>query len=270
MTVATIWEESGLLWAVADTRFSVRGETTPWQPVTEHGVKLFPLSIIVRAPGTNGFFDAVALQTTIGFMYAGENGPAFATYAFCSSVLQNLVVTNGDMPRFADISNFIARSAERFMRDWGSRWREHWRFEAFVFGWCARCSLLQTYKLQPRTSDGLAVQVERIDTGTPAVIGSGAPAFREQLRLLQQGGDTFGRTARLPLLAVEQLVANEVQDDVGGDIQIGTVDRNGLRIATRVRPEVAGQSSAKITFLGIDTLDLGSIGSCDIGFRGIA
>jgi hypothetical protein len=51
---------------------------------------------------------------------------------------------------------------------------------------------------------------------------------------LRGGADRFGRTARLPLLAVEDLVTSEVRDDVGGDVQIRYATSAGFQIMTRV------------------------------------
>jgi hypothetical protein len=65
-------------------------------------------------------------------------------------------------------------------------------------------------------------------------------------------------------------VQNQVRDDVGGDIQLGVATQAGLQIMSHVRPLVEGKPKARITFLGVDMLDLGSVGPCNIGLPGLA
>jgi hypothetical protein len=270
MTIAVVWEEDRGLWGVADTRISAEGTTTPTQRVTDHGSKLFPLGITVWEPGPSGFFDVVKLQSSIGYMYAGESGPALATYSLCSAVLQSLQVTSGRVPSLGDIARFIAARAQHFMRDWAERWTTHWRFTALIFGWCNVNSRFETYKLSAEVRNRIVVVSECVDTTAPIVIGSGAEKFSKELERLRHQGDEFGRKARLPLLAVERLVARGVQDDVGGDVQIARVTPIGLQILSRVHPEIPGQPKAKITFLGIDTSELGDVGPCRIGLTSLA
>jgi hypothetical protein len=82
-------------------------------------------------------------------MYAGENGPALATHALCAAVLQNLHVINNRDPRLYEIAEFIRARAERYMRDWGERRPDHWKFTALIFGWCNVNHQLEAYQLIP-------------------------------------------------------------------------------------------------------------------------
>src|ERR1700730_13131817 len=136
MTIAVVWKSEQTLWAAADTRFSVPGNTTAAQRITDHGPKLFPLAVTVRQPGTSGFFGSIALQTTIGFMYAGAIAPALATHSLCAAVLQNLL-THDRNPSLGEIVEFVRTCSERYMRGWGERWpdEQRWRFTALVLGW---------------------------------------------------------------------------------------------------------------------------------------
>jgi hypothetical protein len=88
MTVAAIWRDADGLWAVADTRLSSAGPTAATQSITDHGPKLFPLAVTVWQPGRSGFFNSVRSHNVIGYMYAGQVGPALATHALCAAVPQ--------------------------------------------------------------------------------------------------------------------------------------------------------------------------------------
>jgi len=151
-----------------------------------------------------GFFDAIKLQTTVGYMYAGENGPALATHALCAAVLQNLNATNAQNPSLREIAEFVRATAERYMRNWGERWSDHWKFTAFIFGWCHVNQRLETYQLVPSLQERIEVRCQLVDTSSPVSIGSGATEFFAKLEELRTEGDEWGRTDRLPLIAVEQ------------------------------------------------------------------
>jgi hypothetical protein len=268
MTIAVVWQEGQELWAVADTRFSAPGVTTIAQRITDHGPKLFPLGVTVWEPGPRAFFDAIRLQTSIGYMYAGEVAPALATHALCAAVFQNLQTTDHRDPSLSEIVGFVKNTAARYMLNWGQRWPQHWKFTALIFGWCNINHRLEAYKLVPTLQSQISVNSECMDVSKPVAIGSGANEFDECLKSLRAGADAS--RPRLPLLAVERLVASETRDDVGGDIQLGRASSKGFQIMTRVHPEVPGRSKAMISFLGIDTLELGHVGTCRIGMTGLA
>jgi hypothetical protein len=271
VTIAVVWREENALYAAADTRFSSPGATTVTQRVTDHGPKLFSLPVIIRQPDAAGFFDSIRYQTTIGYMYAGQIGPALATQALCATVLQNLIVIpHLPIPKLSEIVEFIRMAAERYMRNWAELNPRFARFEAILFGWCCIEGELQAYQFAPKVEDRLNVKTQRLDLSEPVAIGVGTTAFTQRLESLRADGDPFGRSRRLPLLAVESLVLTEARDDVGGDVQIGYVTSHGLRIMARTRPIVPGKPQAKTTFLGIDTEELGHIGSCEFGMMSLA
>jgi hypothetical protein len=194
MTIAVVWSEDRGLWGVADTRISAEGMTTATQRVTDHGSKLFPLGITVWEPSESSFFDVVKLQSSIGYMYAGESGPALATYSLCSAVLQSLQVTSGRIPSLGEIASFIAARAQHFMSDWAERWTNHWRFTTLIFGWCNVKRRFETYRLSAEVRSRIIVVSEYLDTAAaPAANGSGAKEFSNELERLRHQGDEFHR-----------------------------------------------------------------------------
>lgn len=272
MTVAVVWREESFLWAVADTRISRPGSNGA-QSITDHGPKILPLPVVVRQPGTSGFYERERVRRTLGFVYAGATGPALSAHALCAAALQNLIIyPNAASPSLAEIAAFVARNSERYMRDWGRLARRPTEacFTALIFGWCDVHQELQVHKITPKINDQFAVCSEGLDVSKPIAIGTGAQTFGTRLDELYGDGDPHGRTARLPLLAVESLVASQDRDDVGGDIQIAYATRLGLQVMTRTRPRVIGQSAAYATFLGIDADELGSVGHCRIGLTSLA
>ena len=271
MTIGVLWREGTSLWAAADTRFSSQGTITQAQRITDHGPKLFPLGVTVFEPGPSGFFDTVTLRTTVGYLYAGEVGPALATHALSDAALQNLQITDNRLPSLSDVAEFVRRNAERYMRNWAERWPKHWRFEALIFGWCPNLQKFQVFLLDPKVDARVSVDCRLAPHTEPIAIGSGVKEFMTCLEKLRVCGDAFGRKARFPLIAVEELVASKAKEDIGGDVQLGYVGPGGgFKIMSRVRPQVPGTPQAVTTFLGLNTLELGSVGSCTVGFTGVA
>jgi hypothetical protein len=105
---------------------------------------------------------------------------------------------------------------------------------ALIFGWCNINRQLEAYQLVPHIQTRVIVNSNRVDPSEPVAIGAGIEQFTKLMEELRGGADRFGRTARLPLLAVEDLVTSEVRDDVGGDVQIRYATSAGFQIMTRV------------------------------------
>jgi hypothetical protein len=267
MTIAVIWEEDQGVWAVADTRISTPGITTVVQPITDHGPKIFSLPLAIRQPSS---FD-IRLQTSIGYAYAGSAGPALAAHALCSAALQNLVASNGRNPSLGEIADFISIVAKRYMRNWAERWPNNWEFTALIFGWCQINARLEAYQLVPSIKTEIQVESRCVDLSAPMSIGSGAAEFRRQFQIfVDSGQDSVGRSKRLPLLAVENIVERHVREDVGGDVQLGYATSSGMRILSRSRPLNPCTSQVSTTFLGIDTRELRQVGPCFFGMWSLA
>jgi hypothetical protein len=176
------------------------------------------------------------------------------------------------LPSLADIVDFVARTAERYMRDWASRYSlVAGGFEVFVFGWCPVKRELEAYLIAPSQISGtFRTNSNKIALTDAAAIGAGADEFRQRLAQFTQNGEPWGRTARLPLVAVESLVEDATRDDVGGSIQLALATRAGVRFFARCSPIVKGQPAAVIRFLGVDTYSLNTVGDCRIGMPAMA
>src|SRR5712692_962708 len=81
--------------------------------------------------------------------------------------------------------------------------------------------------------------------------GTGAARLTQQIDDIRQHGDKYNRTARIPKLAAEVLIEQDMSD-VGGSLSIGAATRDDFRLYSYITPIVKGEPKAKISFNGID------------------
>jgi hypothetical protein len=271
MTVAVVWSEDGCLWSAADTRVSTGRVSDTAQVLTDHGPKILLLPVVVHQPGSHGFFDKVCLATNIGFAFAGSVSPALATHALCSAALQSLTsFPSAPLPTFEEIVDFIRRSAERYMQEWSVLSPNGARFAALIFGWCPKENGPRVFNIQPTVEGPFKVLATQADVSDPIAIGSGSKGFHDNLRTLRRDGEPYGRRSRLPLLAIESMITAKARPDVGGAIQLARASPAGTNLYSRCSPIIPGKPEARMTFLGVDIRDLGTIGPCAVGMTAVA
>jgi hypothetical protein len=270
MTVAVVWTENNQIWGAADTRFSAPGITTTSQVITDHGPKLLSLNISVRVPSEGGIFSHIGYRSPLGFVFAGEVGPALATHALCNTIMQQLITVSNPCPSLEEVSEFVRRFALLYMAERAQLAPNNWMFSAIIFGWCPIKQSIAAYKLEPSVSSNIVVSSSLCDLSEPIAIGSGAPTFYQRFSEIRATPGADGRTARLPLLVVEHLALSSARPDIGGDVQLGYADATGFRHLSRYRPGASIKSLPVQTYLGINVDDLGMIGPCKIGFWGLA
>jgi hypothetical protein len=81
--------------------------------------------------------------------------------------------------------------------------------------------------------------------------GTGAVRLTQQIDDIRRHGDKYNRTARIPKLAAEVLIEQDMSD-VGGSLSIGAATRDDFRLYSYITPIVKGEPKAKISFNGID------------------
>lgn len=260
MTVVAVWFEptEQVLWSVADTRISAPGPSGGTTIMTDSGAKIFAIPIHCHQEIMDASFRKKTLYySSVGYAFAGDVLPAAMTLATASTFLQNLTtVGSNDPPRLSEIAAMIGSLAERFSKDsLASSNGAYGKFAAAVFGWCPILDEFAIYKLEPRlTSSTFQMECEELrpkDNSTVVLFGSGATRLTQQIDYIRKHGDKFHRTARIPKLAAEALIAQDV-GDVGGSLSIGAATRNGFRLYSHVTPIVPGKPEAKISFNGID------------------
>jgi hypothetical protein len=261
MTVVAIWLEptEQVLWSVADTRISQPGPSGGGTTIiTDSGAKLFAIPIRCYQATMDPSFRKKDLHSwSVGYAFAGAVLPATMTVATSSTFLQNLTtVGSNDPPRLSEIATMIGRLAERFSREsLASSSGTYGEFTAAVFGWCPVLDEFAIYKLEPRrTSSRFKMACEELrpkNNSTVVSFGSGAARLTRQIAHIRDHGDEFNRTARIPKLAIEAVVKQDV-GDVGGSLSIGIATRNGFSLYSHVTPVVPGKPESKISFNGID------------------
>jgi hypothetical protein len=260
MTVVAIWLEptEQVLWSIADTRISVPGPTGGRKIMTDSGAKLFAIPIHCQAARMNLDFRRKTLyRSSIGYAFAGDVFPATMTFATASTFLQNLTtVGSDDPPRLSEIAAMMGMLGQRFSKEaLGSSNGKYGKFTAAVFGWCPTLNRFAIYELTPRlTSSTFEMQIEETlpkDNFSVVSFGTGAARLTQQIDDIRQHGDKYNRTARIPKLAAEVLIEQDMSD-VGGSLSIGAATRDDFRLYSYITPIVKGQPNAKISFNGID------------------
>jgi len=138
MTAIAIWYEPSdrMVWAVADTRISVRG-AQGGVIKTDAASKLLPLRVTCRQmPYMSNLQVDSHYEGTFGFAFADDGVPALMTYATASACLDSLTI-NGhtDPPQLSLVAGLVCRIGTRFGAEAAeSRNQTLVPFEAAVFG----------------------------------------------------------------------------------------------------------------------------------------
>ena len=98
MTLVAAWlnyESPGspTLWMASDSRIALQGQT-----LIDAGVKVYEIPVIVRSPSASGFFEDVALATTIGVGCAGNTLVFQNVCQTLTSAFANLSALHGREP----------------------------------------------------------------------------------------------------------------------------------------------------------------------------
>lgn len=261
MTIVAIWYESadGVLWSVADTRISELAEN---QSIirSENAAKLLTLPISCTQMFNETGFKLPHYSTTYGFAYAGAVTPALLTYCNSATLLQTLqCVSDKTPPSLKSIAEFVrsvmAAISKQYLNSTNGKFGE---LDLAIFGWCPCDQEYQIFRLQNQLENSsFGVNLEKLAAplGTePFLLGSAKAKerFQHKLNEIAQGGDSFGRRTRLPKIAIEALIRENLLPGVGGDVSIARVDRIGFTPMSRSAPVVLGQPAAKLTFNGIE------------------
>lgn len=275
MTVVAIWREGQVLWAVADTRISAAGA----QGViirTDSAAKLLPLRVRCRQiPLMSGVLAPAHFDRTFGFAYAGDTLPALQAYAAAVAFLDSLQA-NGHThpPSLGQIAGLVRGLGTRFGREVAaSRRSTALDLTLAVFGYCPAQQKHAIYLMTPATGEQTLSLEEVFPESelSPVIFGSGANSIQAELADLRSSGDSFGRTARLPKIAIERVVRRQEPGEVGGSMSIGMADAQEFRLYQEVRPIVPGQPMVMMTFNGIEINDeIGSVGRYFVGMPGIS
>jgi hypothetical protein len=265
MTIIAIWLEPDdcALWSVADTRISGRTLEGGTIRRTDFGAKLLPLPIKCHRSVDNYPFRAAQYTTSLGFAYSGAIGPALLTYANSSVLLQYLTTADSNgPPDLSEIAEFVRGISDEVARQYmsASDGTED-KFEIAIFAWNISSLRFEIYHIGPEVDrDSFRMACSRIDVGqgtSPFCMGSGRQRFDVKLKAIMENGDAFGRRTRLPKLAIEALIDEDLAD-VGGSMSIAKNDVHGFEPLVWVRPIEQGEPPAISSFNGFSVWSLAS------------
>jgi hypothetical protein len=276
VTISVIWRDKGYQWCAADTRLVAGSEE---QPTTEIAAKIYTIPVAVAAM-PDGLADSPHYSTQYGFTYAGAVLPATMTAMTASTLLQKLVRPGVpiDPPTFEDVSKFVSRLAERFMKERrqfsGGKSSDEGVFSAALLGWCL---LEEKYKLahiDGRLDTSFRVELTypeppQLDGDPWLILGSAKKTFTDRLSAYQEEGGHI--TTNTPRRVIEKMVADGPDSTVGGATSIGMAHQHGFDLFFNLEPIVPGQPKARRLFNGLDLdTDVGQIGQYFVGVNGMA
>jgi hypothetical protein len=277
MTVVAIWPESpNFLFAVADTRVSIdagQGHIIR----TDKASKLLPLSLVCRVLSNGSLDRPISASVTYGFAYAGDTLPALMTYTAVNAIFSNLLASEGvPPPSLEGLAECVRKVGENYLFEaMASRNGQGGTFEAAIFGWCLKSNSHRIFNVSPEKESQRPRMI--LHESSPSteedalVFGSGRTDLLNRIAALKEHGDEFRRTARLPKIAIENLVREQSNQAVGGSIQIGLARPGAFDLLQHVFPLVPGKPEAGITFLGFDLHEeLGFVEGHMPGMSGLA
>lgn len=280
MTIAVVWKEDGVLWCAADTRL-VAGERN--NITTEVAAKIYSIPLSTSAYNPDLPLDLIASErrhphywTQYGFVYAGAALPASQTAITASTLLQNLVRPGGrgNPPVFEDVARLIHRLARRFMME-RRQFGAEGLFQAAFFGWCPFNNIYRLAYIDGREDAGnFRVELSYPETpdaeGEPwLVLGSGTKAFLRAKNEYLQNEACIRK--RVPRRVIDKMVAEALDEAVGGATSIGAAYPDGFQLFYAVEPVEHGKPAARRVFNGLDLdAEIGCVGQYAVAFNGIA
>src|SRR5262245_7242174 len=146
MTLVAIWQHSpGRIHGSADTRISDGSA----RPLTDHGPKILPLSLVCKLHGPSGFIDQEILRAEFGFAFAGWTLGAFSTHALANIMCSNLGGLPAPVPTLDQIAYAVATVAYGYMKEIETC------FSAVIFGHCPQTKEALAFELQPKWESGV-------------------------------------------------------------------------------------------------------------------
>ncbi|RXT91380.1 hypothetical protein B1F69_14275 [Pseudomonas syringae] len=269
MTLAVLWyrKDMGQLWCAADSRLSkVDGV------ITDCGPKIIPVPIVCYKYHKDESQKKWLPESThsFGFAFAGSSLAALSTHAIVCACTQALTI-KGDVQipvSVEEISKLFVSVGERQVLEMSERLgaldsAHSYFFDFMVFGYCPREHKAKAFVGVSSLVDSFHINVAELLIGKNNffVIGSGEQEF---VRLIKEADGMPGNGV---MTALNTMLKQETRADVGGNFQIGVVDKKGFRLAP-ILDTSNGLDQAKATFLGMDVTSL-SFEGYGIGYEAI-
>ncbi|AWB34717.1 hypothetical protein [Orrella marina] len=278
MTAIAIWfnnesQEHPTLWVAADSRISA---SQTGRVLLEDGAKIFPLQIVCREPGADGFFSNLSYFHSVGFCFAGNTLMGQNAYLSLAPLLSNLISPTGYVPSMADIARYVHTYLQRTFDDYKSRVGKHAIFEAALFGYCHSIKALAIIHFRPQMSDGMCVlgasTKNVMRTGEFQYLGDKNELMTKRLSEALSGVPAPGRPiSRMPRYVIQDCIDDESLPSIGGDLQLGIASSFGFQPLALCKPRIVGQPEAFLSYLGRElTTELLHVGEARVGFPALA
>ncbi|WP_207003581.1 hypothetical protein [Trinickia mobilis] len=270
MTIVVLWHnaETNQHCCAADTRISGGGDTA-----TDNGPKILPVPVTCfeEMPGQRIWFPTQF--RSFGFAYSGSSLSAMSAYGLATACTQNLSGVPG-LKRpvsVAAVANLFRSVAQHYILDMSSRLAinddySRFFFKAMLFGFCPADRAFKAYTMEPSMVAGACqVILRELSTAAGAIhpMGSGSHVFTKlHDNREREHGD------RDPIHTLQEMLAGEVQDDVGGSVQIGVSGQSGFRVLP-VLAQGREADAPTVSFLGWDVATAGDIDGYEIGYNAI-
>lgn len=246
MTINVLWLAEAGIFCAADSRLS-SGDST----VTDIGVKIFPLPVVVRSRDSESGKTEIVERFTVGFAYAGSSISAINSLAVATACTQNIIRSQAVPVSVEDVAEIVRKVSQEVVGDVAGRLREGklGEFSAFVFGYCQRSHLFQAFEIAAVHSPGSCFSMEKIrlvlEIGRCSVMGSGRDAFSRAL----EGGSENTVYPNM-LYAIRGIFEAEGVVGVGGSLQIGLAERCGFEMRPILDLDTS-DGKVVMNFLGI-------------------
>jgi len=266
MTAIAIWvndeaPKHPTMWVAADSRISCADASA----LIEDGAKIFPLPIVCRAPGQDGFFSRISYTHSFGYCFAGSTLIGQNAFLALAPLLGSLAVETDYVPSMADVAAYMHRYLLHTFDDFKARVGKGALFEAAVFGHCGCTNRLTAFHIEPSVEAGIVTLKcsERIDTtpGRPLYLGAEKPNLTERFAAAVDSAAPGRPLYRMPRYVIQDCISEESFSSIGGDVQMGIADSLGFRTLALCKPRVYGKPEAYISYLGRElTPDLQRVG----------
>ena len=249
MTVVVLWhsKKSNQLFCVADTRISRNNATA-----TDHGPKILPVPVVCHRP-EGGPKWKVIRRTTFGFAYCGSTLSAIGTHSIASACTQHLAgkAKEDRAIPLEEVAQLFRSIGEDYVRDVAGRLGpldrpESTFFDGMIFGYCHASKQFRAFVITSSTASGIFrmnLAELLLNSGAFHPMGSGVGNFLSLHEELEHSHPNPG-----VLTTFGEMIARQVQKDVGGHAQLGVTDqRDGFRLLPILNP---GTNGATLSFLG--------------------
>ncbi|WP_313055511.1 hypothetical protein [Atlantibacter hermannii] len=259
------------LWAVSDSLVCSGAE-----PLTDALPKLFPLPV-----NSYDISDSILKQNpnnllNIGYGFAGSTLIGTAVKDILTMCLDNLSeishIRNGEevelsidkrMPSIEDIAFLTGRIAKKYIMSMGYYHPKNAKCEIVIFGYCKKNKAYKIFVIRnnPDHPDNIIVDEKNLEESPYVILGD---KKNEVLGMIKTKNElclsTRYQTGRGPIIALQQIIKNELSTTIGGHLQICIASRlKSLTMYTSVLSE-----EGYFPFLGFSHEEIGLLGGFSI------